>query len=63
MGFFVEVLLNTGVKNITIDLLLVFLELDVVLYDIDVGGFEKAANFSHIGGTDHGIGMEACHRF
>ena len=49
--------------NVTIHLFLVLLELDVVLDDVDVGGLEKAANFSYIGRTNYRVGMKACHRF
>lgn len=55
-------LLNTGLMNVTIHLFLVLLELDIVLDDVDVGGLEKAANFSHIRRTDDRVSMEACHR-
>ena len=54
-------LLSTGLLNVTLHLILDLLELDVVLDDVDVGGLEKAANFSDIGRTDHRVGMEACH--
>ena len=55
-------LLNTGLMNVTIHLFLVLLELDIVLDDVDVGGLEKAANFSYIRRTDDRVSMEACHR-
>ena len=55
-------LLNTGLMKITIHLFLVLLELDIVLDDVDVGGLEKAANFSYIRRTDNRVSMEACHR-
>ena len=48
--------------NVTIHLFLVLLEFDIVLDDVDVGGLEKAANFSHIRRTDDRVSMEACHR-